>query len=42
MNWGELGDGPHTAVVYDDGVEFDRSMFDVVTTGEAFLRGAAG
>ena len=42
MNWGNLGDGPHTAVVYDDGVEFDRSTFDVVTTGETFLRGAAG
>jgi len=42
MNWGELGDGRHTAVVYDDGVEFDRSTFDVVTTGETFLRGAAG
>ena len=41
-NWGELGDGTHTAVVYDDGVEFDRSTFEVVTTGEAFLRGAAG
>lgn len=42
MNWGELGDGTHTAVVYDDGVEFDRATFDVVTTGEAYLRGAAG
>ena len=42
MNWGELGDGQHTAVVYDDGVEFDRSTFHVVTTGEAFLVGAAG
>ena len=42
MNWGELGDGLHTAVVYDDDMEFDRSTFDVVTTGETFLRGAAG
>ncbi len=42
MNWGNLGDGQHTAVVYDDGVEFDRSTFNVVTTGEAFLEGAAG
>lgn len=42
MNWGNLGDGTHTAVVYDDGVEFDRSTFDVVTTGEPFLRGAVG
>ena len=42
MNWGNLSDGQHTAVVYDDGVEFDRSTFDVVTTGEPFLRGASG
>lgn len=41
-NWGELGDGTHMAVVYDDGVAFDRSTFDVVTTGEPFLRNAAG
>lgn len=41
-NWGELGDGTHTAVVYDDGIEFDRSTFTVVTTGEAFLEGVAG
>ena len=24
-NWGNLGDGEHTAVVYDDGTEFARS-----------------
>ena len=42
INWGELGDGQHTAVVYDDGVEFDRSTFDVVTTGEPFLERATG
>ena len=41
-NWGNLGDGQHTAVVYDDGVEFDRSTFNVVTTGKAFSPGAAG
>lgn len=41
-NWGDLGDGTHTAVVYDDGVEFDRSTFTVVTTGESFLAGAGG
>lgn len=41
-NWSELGDGLHTAVVYDDGVEFDRSRFYVVTAGEGFLQGAAG
>lgn len=37
-NWGELGDGQHTAVVYDDGVEFDRAYFTVVTPGVAFLQ----
>ena len=41
-NWGELGDGQHTAVVYDNGVEFARSTFEVVTTGEAFRRGLEG
>ena len=40
-NWAKLGDGTHTAVVYDDGVEFARSIFDVATTGEVFLRGAS-
>ena len=41
-NWGDLGDGTHTAVVYDDGVPFDRSAFTVVTTGEAFLSNHSG
>ena len=41
MNWGELGDGVHTAVVYDDGVEFARHTCRVVTTGWAFHRGPA-
>ena len=41
-NYGELGDGQHTAVVYDDGVEFARSTFDVVVAEEAFLRGVTG
>ena len=40
MNWGNLGDGEHTAVAYDNGVEFARSTFTVVTTGEKFLEGA--
>ena len=31
MNWGNLGDGSHTAVAYDDGVAFARSSFRVVT-----------
>ena len=42
MNWGNLGDGQHTAVVYDDGREFARNTFRVVTTGEAFLPDAEG
>ena len=36
MNWGNLGDGYHTAVAYDNGREFARSRFKVVTPGEAF------
>ena len=41
MNWGNLGDGTHTAVVYDDERAFDRSTFTVVTAGTTFLRGTA-
>lgn len=40
-NWSNLGDGYHTAVVYDDGVESDRARFHIVTTGEAPLAYAA-
>ena len=40
-NWGNLDDGDYTAVVYDNGMEFDRSTFTVVTTGEKFLEGAS-
>ncbi len=36
MNWGNLGDGAHTAVAYDDGVEFARSRFRVMTPRYAF------
>ena len=42
MNWGNLSEGTHTAVVYDNGEEFDRATFDVVTYGTDFLRGAFG
>ena len=42
MNWGELGDGPHTAVVYDDGREFARSTFMVVTPGTAYYTSTSG
>lgn len=41
FNWAILGDGTHTAVVYDNGVEFARSTFDVATLGEEFVRGAS-
>ena len=39
LNWALLGDGKHTAVVYEDGVEFARATFEVMTTGEEFLTG---
>ena len=42
FNWAILGDGTHTAVAYDNGVEFARNTFTVVTTGEEFLTGANG
>ena len=38
-NWALLGDGEHTAIAYDNGVEFARSTFTVTTTGEEFLTG---
>ena len=41
-NWGNLDDGTHITVVYDNGVEFDRATFTVVTTGVEFLRGVTG
>ena len=40
FNWAILSDGEHTAVAYDNGVEFARSTFTVVTTGEEFAVGA--
>ncbi len=39
-NWGNLGDGEHMAVAYDDGEEFARSTFMVTTLGTEFLTGA--
>ena len=39
-NWGNLDDGTHTAVAYDNGVEFDRNTFTVATTGEDFVTDA--
>ena len=41
-NWGNLGDGEHTVVVYDNGEEFGRSTFEVVTFGTDFLTDASG
>ena len=38
-NWHHLGAGLHTAVAYDDGVEFARSTFTVGTTATEFLQG---
>lgn len=38
-NWHHLGAGLHTAVAYDDGVEFARSTFTVGTTATEFLEG---
>lgn len=38
FNWAILGDGEHTAIAYDNGVEFARNTFTVTTTGEEFLR----
>ena len=40
-NWGNLGDGEHTAVAYDNGVKFAESTFTVTTPGAGFLTGAS-
>ena len=40
-NWGNLGDGEHTAVAYDDGVPFAESTFTVTTPGDDFLEGVS-
>ena len=43
-NWANLGDGTHTAVAYDDGVEFDRSTFKTTRLVEDkdFVTGVSG
>ena len=41
FNWALLGDGEHTAVAYDNGVEFARSTFEVGTLGEEFVEDAS-
>ena len=41
FNWALLGAmETHTAVAYDNGVEFDRSTFEVGTLGEEFVTGS--
>ena len=40
-NWGNLGDGEHTVVAYDNGEKFAESTFTVTTPGTDFLRGAS-
>ena len=40
-NWAILGDGEHTAVASDNGVEFARNTFTVTTAGTQFLVGAS-
>ena len=42
VNYNLLGEGQHTAVVYDGGVEFDWVEFTVVTPGVEFLLGVSG
>ena len=42
VNYNNLGPGGHTAIVYDDGVEFDRVNFTVVTPGVEYLRDVTG
>lgn len=38
-NWNNLSAGTHTAVAYDNGIEFDRNTFTVGTPGKEFLVG---
>ena len=41
-NWGELGEGEHTAIAYDDGVLLAEHTFTVATFGVPFLEEAEG
>lgn len=41
-NWNRLGDGTHTARLYDDGIQFADVTFTVTTFGQEFLRGVSG
>ena len=40
-NWAILGDGEHTAVASDNGMEFARNTFTVTTAGTEYLVGAS-
>lgn len=42
LNYNTLGEGSHTAQVFDDGELFATVEFDVVTLGEEFLTGVYG
>ena len=42
MNWALLGDGTHTIVAYDNGVEFASATFDVTTFDEEYVEDAEG
>jgi hypothetical protein len=41
-NYALLGDGEHTLRMYDDGIEFASSTFEVQTLGAPFVRDLAG
>ena len=43
-NWARLGDGTHTAVAYDDGVEFARGAFQTtrLVAEKAIVTGVSG
>ena len=42
INYNNLGDGPHTATLYADGIVATQVRFTVKTLGTDFLRGASG
>ena len=42
INYNELGDGPHTATLYADGMVVTLVSFNVQTLGTNFLRGVVG
>ena len=42
INYNNLGDGPHTATLYADGVVATQVNFNVKTLGTDFLRGVTG